>query len=288
MTTAEAQQAAIFAQPRRLTGSANRALTSWQTTVATLLQENWRALLGTDITVTVGATDSARSGKAISQLDDPGYAGRLEIGPAQDITLFCMSTKLMIALVNDMLGTPSDTWPEERELTAVETSMAELLFGEVSRAISQAWPEVEPLACDLLSVIARPTRSRIYAPDAILARTKITVTTSMGEATVVWLISRTTLEGVGIGDAHEEETPAPAPQLKKLAEDIPVQITVRLGDTSMRLSELEHLRVGDYLTLEQSVSQPLEMTIDGRLHWLGHACRLGTRQGFEIIASRKG
>ena len=55
----------------------------------------------------------------------------------------------------------------------------------------------------------------------------------------------------------------------------------------MRLSELDGLKVGDYLPLDQAVYQPLEVTIDGQLQWLGHPCRLGARQGFQIIASKK-
>lgn len=288
MTAAEVQQASFFAQPRRLTGEANRALTAWHSTVCSLLQENWRALLGNELTVVAGSTDSARALKAVSQLPDPGYAARFEIGPDQGPSLFCLSTRMVISLVNDMLGTPLEAWPEERELTPVETSMVELLFGEVARAISQAWPEVEPLSCELCSVVARPMRSRLYPPDDIVVRTQITLTTPLGDETAVWVIPRTTLESMGITDTNEEEFSTPAPQLQKLAEELPLQIVVQLGDTSMKLSELDRLRVGDYLTLEQGVMQPLEMTIDGKLHWLGHPCRLGTRQGFEIIASRKG
>ena len=287
MTEAEAREPSIFAQPRRLTGEANRALTAWQTTVCSLLQENWRTLMDNELSVQLGRNDSATALQAVGQLDDPGYAARFEIGPDALPSMACFSSRMVLALVNDMLGTPSEEWPEVRDLTPIETSMAELLFGEVGRAISQGWPAVEPLACELVSVVSRPMRSRVFPPDEVLSRTRVNLQTRLGEEPMVWLIPRKALESVGITDTQEEGPATPAPQLRTLAEGLPIQLTVRLGDTTMKLSELDQLRAGDYLTLDQRVVQPLEVTVDSQLQWLGHACRLGTRQGFEIIGSKK-
>ncbi|MDG1894888.1 MAG: FliM/FliN family flagellar motor switch protein [Fuerstiella sp.] len=96
------------------------------------------------------------------------------------------------------------------------------------------------------------------------------------------------LATIGIADVTKEEVQAgPAPQIRALAEKIPVNLIARLGDTTMSLAELDSLKVGDYLTLDQPVCQPMELIVDGRLQWLGHPCRLGTRQGFQIVASNR-
>ena len=55
----------------------------------------------------------------------------------------------------------------------------------------------------------------------------------------------------------------------------------------MSLGEMHQLTVGDVLILDQSIGNPLEAQISGHLHFLGHACRLGQRQGFRIIVSQK-
>ncbi len=288
MTDTEVKAASVFAEPRRLTSGANRALTAWQTTVCSMLQESWQALLGSNLTLRLVKSDSTTAIKAVNNLADPGYAARLRIGPSSFPSIFAFSSRMVQVLVNDMLGTPSEEWPEVRELSPVETSMAELLFGEITRSISQAWPEVEPLECELESIISRPMRSRVYGPDEPLVRTRIALQTAMGQEEAVWLMPQAGLAEIGIADTHEDESPpAPAPQLRTLAEQLPVQLVVELGSTSMRLSELNRLKAGDYLPLDQAVFQPLEVSIDGRLQWLGHPCRLGVRQGFQIIASKK-
>lgn len=64
-------------------------------------------------------------------------------------------------------------------------------------------------------------------------------------------------------------------------------MSVSLGRASMSLGEMHQLTVGDVLILDQSIGNPLEAQISGHLHFLGHACRLGQRQGFRIIVSQK-
>ncbi|MCA9086650.1 MAG: FliM/FliN family flagellar motor switch protein [Planctomycetaceae bacterium] len=287
MTNSDATSRSIFAEPRRLASEANRALEAWQKTVCSLLQENWRALLGSDLTVSLRKTDSSTAIRAVNQLQDPGYAARLQIGPRSFGSLFAFPSRLVQALVSDMLGTPCEEWPEVRDLTTVETSMVELLCGEITRAISQAWPEVEPLECELECVIARPMRSRLFPPDEVMVRTFVSFETHLGPEEGVWLMPQAGLTTIGISNSGDDGPTQAAPQIRVLAEQLPITMVVQLGGTRMSLADLNGLKTGDYLALDQGVNQPLEVTIDGRLHWLGHPCRLGTRQGFQIIASRK-
>ena len=278
----------IFAEPPRLTSGTNRALTSWLTTVCSLLQENWQSLLGSCPEISLGRTDSSTAIRAVNKLPDPGYAARYHIGPRHFLCVIAFSSRMVQVLVNDMLGTPSEEWPEVRDLTAVETSMTELLFGEVARAFSQAWPEVDPLRCHVDDLVVRPMRSRLFPPDEPMVRTRLLMNTAMGVEEAVMLMPRAGLATIGISDENDTDfTAQPAPQMRTLAKQLPIQMTAELGTTTMRLSDLDNLKVGDYLPLEQAVFQPLEVTIDGQLQWLGHPCRLGSRQGFQIIASKK-
>ncbi len=288
MSNTESSTNSIFSEPRRLTSEANRALTAWQLTACAMLQENWQSLLGSGIEISPGKSDSSTAIKIVNNLPDPGYAARLMIGPKSFSSLFVFSSRMLQVLVNDMLGNPSEAWPEVRDLTPVETSMTELLFGEITRAISQSWPEVDPVDCDLVEVVSRPMRSRFFPPEEPIVRTRINLQTAMGMEEAFWLMPQSGLCTIGIAESHDlDEIAAPAPQLRNLAERLPIQIVAEIGGTTMRLSELDNLQVGDYLPLDQAVFQPLAVTIDGTLQWLGHPCRLGTRQAFQIIASKK-
>ena len=289
MTNQELFSNCDFSEPRRLTGGANRALTAWQNSACGMLAENWQGLLGNNVEITAGRMDSTTALKAVRGLADPGFAARMKMGNDGFESLFAFSERMVQMLVYDMLGTLGEEWPEPQPLTVVEGSMAELLFGEIARSISQAWPEIEPLNCELHSVISRPVRSRLFGPDDVLVRTRIKLTTQFGEEEAVWLLPQTGLESIGIQDSigleSETGTMAPAPAMKSLAQKIPVQMIVSLGNVTLSLAEMNNLKVGDYLPLDQAVYQPLEGRVDGQLQWIGRPCRMGARQGFQIIAA---
>lgn len=289
MTSQESISQCDFSEPRRLTGGANRALTLWQTTVCSFLTESWQGLLGNPIEITLSKSMSTTAFKAVSSLPDPGFAAKLAIGDSRFVSLFAFPSQLIQALVYDMLGNPGEDWPEVRPLTAVETSMMELLLGGVARSISQAWPDVEPLISELASVVARPMRSRFLPPDAPTVSTRITMTTQFGPEEAVWLLPISGLESLGITHSAtpDAETLKPSPRMHSLAKRLPVQLVVQLGHASLTLGEMTNLKVGDYLPLDQGVYQPLEGHVDGQLQWIGNPCRLGKRQGFQIIATKK-
>ena len=289
MSNQETLTSIDFSAPRRLAGTANRALSSWNATATSMLQEYWQSLAGNRITLQPARIDSSVAQKAQQALPDPGYAALLKIGPDRFDGMVAFSNRIVLTLVSEMLGTLGDTWPEQRPLTAAELSLVELLFGEIARALSQGWPEVTPLPVEMDQVIVRPLRSRIFQPRENLVRVVVVVTTAVGEETFVMLMPQAGLASIGINEtavpAASEQTASP--QMRALAESLPVAMTVGLGKATLTLGEMNRLAVGDTLVLDQSAGSPLEARIAGRLQWLGFPCWLGQRQGFRILASKK-
>ena len=186
--TADSVTSIDFSAPRRLTGTANRALSSWHATATTMLQEYWQALLGNRIAVQPSKIDSSVALKAQQSLPDPGYAAMLKIGPDRFDGMVAFSNRIVLTLVSEMLGTLGESWPEQRPLTAAELSLVELLFGEIARALSQGWQEVETLPVEMSHVIVRPLRSRTFQPRENLIRIAIEIQTPVGNETCVMLM----------------------------------------------------------------------------------------------------
>lgn len=289
MTSSETVTSIDFTAPRRLTGTANRALSQWNATATVVLQEFWQSLLGDRITLKAARIDSSVAQKAQQALPDPGCAALLKIGVERFDGMVAFSSRAVLALVSEMLGTLGEEWPEVRDLTAAELSLVELLFGEIARAFSQGWPEVKALPVELDQILTRPLRSRIFQPRENLVRSVVIIQTPVGEDAFVILMPQAALASIGIEDTTAI-APAPqsaSPRMKTLTETLPVTLSVSLGKAALSLGEMNQLAVGDVLVLDQHVRSPLEGHISGHLHFIGHACRLGQRQGFRILTSKK-
>ncbi|RLS80391.1 MAG: hypothetical protein DWI00_00785 [Planctomycetota bacterium] len=289
MTSPDSLSSVDFSAPRRLAGSANRALSSWNATATSMLQEYWQALAGDRITLQPARIDSSVAQKAQQTLPDPGYAALLKIGPDRFDGMVAFSNRLVLTLVSEMLGTLGDEWPEQRALTAAELSLVELLFGEIARALSQGWPEVTPLPVEMDQVIVRPLRSRVFQPRENLVRIVGQINTAVGEETFVMLMPQVGLASIGINESAIPPAvdQSVSPQMRALAETLPVTMSVSLGKATLTLGDMNNLAVGDTLILDQSSGSPLEARVSGHLQWLGFPCRLGQRQGFRILASKK-
>ena len=120
MTTGDSVTSLDFSAPRRLEGTANRALSSWNSTATSMLQEYWQGLAGNRITLQSARIDSSVAQKAQQALPDPGYAALLKIGPEKFDGMVAFSNRIVLTLVSEMLGTLGETWPEPRALTAAE------------------------------------------------------------------------------------------------------------------------------------------------------------------------
>ena len=289
MTSPDSLSSVDFSAPRRLAGSANRALSSWNATATSMLQEYWQALAGDRITMQPARIDSSVAQKAQQTLPDPGYAALLKIGPDRFDGMVAFSNRLVLTVVSEMLGTLGEEWPEQRALTAAELSLVELLFGEIARALSQGWPEVTPLPVEMDQVIVRPLRSRVFQPRENLVRIVGLINTAVGEETFVMLMPQAGLASIGINESAIPPAvdQSVSPQMRALAETLPVTMSVSLGKATLTLGDMNNLAVGDTLILDQASGSPLEARVSGHLQWLGFPCRLGQRQGFRILASRK-
>lgn len=72
-----------------------------------------------------------------------------------------------------------------------------------------------------------------------------------------------------MADAPTEAAPAPAAGMESLSletvYDIPVQITVVLGKTSMQVNQLLKLGRGAVLELDKKVGEPIDIFVNNRL-----------------------
>lgn len=86
-------------------------------------------------------------------------------------------------------------------------------------------------------------------------------------------------------EAEQLCAPLPAMKMERpLAslEDIPLQISVRLGTTQLPLGELLNLRPGALVTLDQNVEEPAEIMVSGRTIGRGQVVRVGEALGIRV------
>jgi flagellar motor switch protein FliN/FliY len=64
--------------------------------------------------------------------------------------------------------------------------------------------------------------------------------------------------------------------------NVPVQVTVRLGDVRMNLSEMMELGPGSLLTLDRQAHEPCDILVNGHVIARGEVVTIGDQYGVRI------
>jgi len=303
-----------FRQPRQLMPASWRTLQRWYADGCRLVAERW-GKLGLDVTLSHQKTRVLSVRNALTAVPEPGWGVRGTVGATSIDTLLACSPRQLQSLVSRLLGDAPDETSEVTSLTAVEESMAELLFTEFMHALGEAWPGAESLSCRLVDAFAQPQRTRMYPPRTTLVVTTFRIVSTstegdesiggdsseemiggessandvgsppdLGRGELVWIMPQ-----VDIEDLIEIECESPAPQptkphpaISRLMRDMPVSITVELGRIHLSMSELTSLEPGDVVILEQSVHRPLNVRVGDAVKFRGRPGRLGAHRCLEI------
>lgn len=276
-----------FHDPRRLAPTSTRMLQRWQKDACEWISESWVTLLAEPGEIAPGNATAIRLAEALRTVADPGLGVVIQVGPENIPTLLAFSNRLVLALLEAMLGTPGEEWPQARELTPLELTMADVLFQSLCEGLSEGWPGQTPLPIRIQET-CRPRRCRLFPPgtELIAARWEFKCGKSSEEA--LWLIPREEGELLLSVDEAAGNSTAADPKVDVLANiitQLPVEVTVDLGTTTLKMSEITELHVGDLVILDQAVSRPLTARIGDVPRWTGLPCRVGTRQAFDIRGS---
>jgi flagellar motor switch protein FliM len=104
-----------------------------------------------------------------------------------------------------------------------------------------------------------------------------------GQARWLWLVPQQYLiTGLTQSAADSQKRPAARQSLEQLIGEMPVELSVRLGETELPVSQLTRLRAGDLVILDQRVSQPLQACVGGHARFQGWPGRVGPRRAFQI------
>ncbi len=274
-----------FHSPRRPAKVEWRALAKWHQSICLLTTEAWNGLMPNEITLKAGSLNPANSRTAILDSPDEAYAAHLLMGPDRYPALVVFPTRVLHALLADILNLAGEEWPELRPFTRAELSILDVLMQGFAAAIRDGIPGAEATPCEYVELFEKPERTRLFANVAEVFSSEIQITSRFGDETLLWLLPKKEtehlLENTQSPDDIEER-PINA-KLIPLTHKVPTEIMIRLGRCKLTMSEISNLSEGDVLILDQSINRTLTGYVAGERKWMGKPVRVGPRQGYEVV-----
>lgn len=221
--------------------------------------------------INVCQAELVKFGEFIRTLPVPTSLHILKMEPLRGHVLFMIESRLIFNLVDCFFGGSGrgSYKIEGRDFTSIEYRVINKVVRQVFRDMDQAWQPVTPVTFNFVRSEVNPQFATIVPPTdvVIVVRYELEMDRVMGRMALILPYStiepiRSKLYASYQSDQLEVDTEWVS-RLKGLLMDVPVEISVELGRTWLKGSEVTSMEIGDVIMLNNDAGQPVQFLVEG-------------------------
>lgn len=160
----------------------------------------------------------------------------------------------------------------KKSFTDIEMAILEEVFKTFVTAFENAWQDITTIESQLDSLDTNPQLLQNMSPNEPVVLITFTVTIFKQNMFINLCVPYVFFEGIvdklsfrNWFDADKGFNEADNDQLKKNIETVTLKMETVLGETTMTLADFAQLEVGDTISLNQKIAEPLKMYIENQL-----------------------
>jgi flagellar motor switch protein FliM len=213
-----------------------------------------------------------------------------KIDPLRGLGMLVMESRLVFSLVEAFFGGSGtgSTKIEGRDFTPIEKRVVEKVVQIALINLTEAWEEVYPLKTEFIRSESNPLAVNVIPPEELLVSAKFEVELNkpLGKILICIPISsfqpiRQKLAGAYLSEeAIADETWSNA--IRQMIKPVEVEMSVQLGRTLLSVRQLQNLRAGDILVLENNFREPVIAAVEGIPKFEGFVGRNNNRKVFKV------
>ncbi len=261
-----------------------RYLHLWGTKVAGMFRERWSHIAPSQIQVSIERCVTQPFKVLVEEMGETSIGAIINVPLGQLSTMLVTETSDLLALVLELLADPQTSRPAPRPLTSVEMNLAQMILEEFTLSLGEGWPQKDSLNCSFQALDPHPHHNRIVGGNDFVIVQMFHIDAAAGRSTFSWAIPRDSLSRsietfTGPLTVKREGVNA---NIREPLMSVPVEVAVQLGTAKIPMTELSSLTPGDIIVLEQSIDDPLTVTVDGLPRYMGWPGRVADHQAFLI------
>lgn len=203
--------------------------------------------------------------------------------PAALNTVVILPRPLLLALVLNSLGDKLTEVPADRELTAIERTLADVICQQIAEVICEVrhsgWDQAPTISpCNYLPQIVR-----LFPGNPDLISLNFELTGTFGPQPLSWFWLEADADRLfGATDQGPKASRDEQAHMEQIVRQLPVELVIQLGAATLNLAELSNLEVGDVIVLNQRVQEPLQGVVADQPLLQAWPGRLGNKQAIQI------
>ena len=240
--------------------------------------------------INVCQAEMIKFGEFIRTLPVPTSLHILKMDPLRGHALFMIESRLIFNLVDCFFGGNGrgSYKIEGRDFTSIEYRVINKVVKQVLQDMEQAWQPITPVNFNFVRSEVNPQFATIIPPTdvVIVIRYELEMDRMMGRMALVLPYStiepiRSKLSASFQSDQLEVDTEW-SKRLRRLIKDVPLELSMELGRTTLKGAELINMEVGDVIVLDNDVNVPLLVKVEGIPKFRANAVVCRGNKAFQV------
>lgn len=261
-----------FKRPERVGKEQMRALQSLHEGFGRNFGAALSALLRTIVEVKLTSVDQLTYSEFIFSLENPTCFNLLRADALEGNLILDYSPAIMFPIIDRLLGGGKGTTAvARRPLTEIELRLVSRITNIFLRELEEAWANVLKLELEVERVESNPQLVQIVPPNEVVVLISFELTLGDVRGMTNLCVPFNSIERFAgklsannwVGYTRGGASPEARAQLGEQLEKARVELVVTLAESTIQTSDLLELRVGDIITTDKDIQQPLRVEVEG-------------------------
>ncbi|MDY7108081.1 MAG: flagellar motor switch protein FliM [Planctomycetota bacterium] len=286
-----------FKRPERISKDQMRALQTLHDTFARNFGASMSGFLRTIVEVRVAHAEQMTYSEFISGLPNPTSFNLVNADQLDGQLCLEVSPLIIYPIIDRLLGgSNQDLFIPQRPMTLIETRLIQTILERGMTALSEAWEGVRKIEFTLGEMESNPQIMQIVPPNEVVVVIGFEIKLANRAGTMSLCIPFNVIEPMiddlsaqswflaGRLHADSRWGALIADRLSKAG----LELAGVLAETTITLSELQGLEVGDIITTEKPAGEPMILTADGHPKFLAHLGQYKNNRALRIVRPIRG
>ena len=278
-----------FKRPERVGKEQMRALQTLHEGFGRNFGAALSALLRSIVEVKLTSVDQLTYSEFVFSLENPSCFNLLKAEPLEGNLILDINPSILYPIIDRLLGGGREMGPlARRPLTEIELRLVSRITGLFLDELRHAWENVLDLKLAVLQVESNPQLLQIVPPNEVVVLISFELTIGDLRGMMNLCIPYNSIERIGgklsanswVSYGRKNASPETIKQISETLCSSPVGVSVRLAQTKIGTGELVSLRVGDIITTQKDVHQPVIVSVEGVPKF---RARIGAVKGHKAI-----
>jgi flagellar motor switch protein FliM len=279
-----------FHHPNQFSKEQLRTLVMLHENLARSLTTSFSTLLRSMVRVQVVSIDQLTFGEFAKSLPQMTVLSIINMAPLEGKIAIEFPPPVAFAMVDRMLGGFTHAPAKQRELTEIEQTVIKQLIVKILPNLKETWQPVTDLLPSFEVIELEPLQSKIFAPADLMVQIalEIKIAETLGVMNICLPVAL--LEPI-IEQLNPQQWATPSTKtataqniasIQQRLAQAQVQVTVELGNTTIKVRDLLNIEPGDIISLEQSVDALLNVKIGNQIKFKGSPGVSGSKMAIQI------